>query len=116
MPLPKLAWLLRRSGRIRPVSEARDHKALAWVRWLYGAERRCLDRAFVLACVLAGTHRDLELVVGMRKADGTWGGHAWVLLGGRPFGENAAALAQFEAVFVITADGIARPASDSLRH
>lgn len=76
-------------------------RASRYAYWLERASRhhliraRCLHRAIALHRRLRGEGLPSELRIGVRKANGVFEAHAWVVLGGSPVNESAIGLASF---------------------
>lgn len=113
VPLPVLARLLwRRSHGVHrhPTHAGRIEKV---ARWIYGpsalsAPRNCLERSLLLYRLLSKHHDDAQIVTGVRRGEGQWQGHAWVLVDGRPFGEPAANVEDFTPLFIVGPNGVVR--------
>jgi hypothetical protein len=80
------------------------------VDWLYGPRRdrelgNCLDRSLVLYRFLSPNDPGTRLVLGMRRGSSELEGHAWVIAGGRAFGETTASGDGFVTLATFAADG-----------
>lgn len=80
-PLPDLLALLDGEGGA-PAADARRI-----VDGLRGRRMTCLHRALAGYAALRARGEDVRFVLGVRPGDGDVVGHAWLELGGAPFGE-----------------------------
>jgi hypothetical protein len=72
-------------------------------RWSSGGN--CLERGLVLYRFLGAADFQPSLFAGFRKGEGgDVHGHAWVVLDGRPVGENSASVEEFEPVIAFGPD------------
>lgn len=76
-----------------------------------GGDPNCLERALLLYRYLPGAGLEPHLVVGFKPGDGTPVGHAWVVVDGKPFGEDADLAAEYGTSLWFGPDGLRRQAS-----
>jgi len=108
VPLKSLArfmWVPAKNER----TQEQEKKIATLVRWLYRfvfPQKTCLERSLLLYRFLSRINSDPRLVTGMRRAeDQSWKGHAWILVGGKPFEESETSVEDFQTFTVFGAGG-----------
>ena len=110
VPVRRLApFLWSKSARER--THIQEMKIAAVVRWIYififPGDTSCLQRSLLLYRYLSKNNSDPVLVTGMRRTeDQNWKGHAWILVDGKPFGESAATIQDFQPLITFGTQGI----------
>ena len=85
-----------------------EQKISTIVRWLYTfvfPQGACVERSLILYRYLSPIQKDARLVTGLRKSDGIWKGHAWIVLNGRPYEEAQPAVEDFKPIMVFGPEG-----------
>jgi hypothetical protein len=104
--LAKLMWVPAKNERIAE----QERKIGTLVRWLYYfiiPQKTCLERSLLLYRFLSRNNSDPRLVTGMRRTeDQSWKGHAWILVGGKPFEEPEASVEDFQTFAIFGAGGL----------
>ena len=103
--LAKFMWIPAK----KETAPEQEKKVATLVRWLYlfvFPQKTCLERSLLLYRFLSRINSDPRLVTGMRRAeDQSWKGHAWILVGGKPFEEPEASVEDFKTFAVFGPGG-----------
>jgi hypothetical protein len=109
IPLKSLAKFMWVPAKKEGTAE-QERKIATLVRWLYKfifPQNTCLERSLLLYRFLSRNNSDPRLVTGMRRADDhSWKGHAWILMGGKPFGESEASVEDFQTFAIFGPGGV----------
>jgi hypothetical protein len=117
VPLKKLSpWMWSEPGSSQDPDY--EQKLSTMVRWIYififDDEKSCLERSLLLYRYLSRINRNPQLITGMRRTEaGTWKGHAWIELDGKPFQERTAHIQDFRPMMVFGPNGSMKVLSDS---
>jgi len=107
LPLPTLVRLMRCGTPRMMTGQHSDQEPTSLIRLISALalmQGRCLERSLLLYRILSDHHASAELAIGLRKIDGKWSGHAWVLVDGQPYGESVIALQGFVPLLVFCGD------------
>jgi hypothetical protein len=115
VPLGMLVRLLHRSPRA-PLNPKAVQEMESLLRRTGRVPRRppanCLERSLGAYRVLCAAGAAPQVVVGIRRGTGTRvDGHVWVVVDGRPFGEDEAFISAFSRVLAYGPDGHQMPGS-----
>jgi hypothetical protein len=105
--LAVIAWKAPKVARRRLERERR----IADISHLMHRSRRpsgrynCLERSLITYRYLSELNADPQLVLGVRRANGSIEGHSWILVDGAPVRESTEMLADFEPLVAFGARG-----------
>ena len=113
VPLRALVSLLHRSHRA-PLDPKRVEQVESLLRRTGRAPQRppanCLERSLGAYRLLCAAGAAPQVVVGVRRGERTRvDGHVWIVVDGRPLGEDEAFIATFSRVLAFGADGRQMP-------
>jgi hypothetical protein len=114
VPLGTLVRLLHRSPRT-PLDPKGVQELESFLRRTGRVPQRppanCLERSLGAYRLLCAASAAPQVVVGIRRAGTRVDGHVWVVVDGRPLGEDEAFLATFSRVLAFGPDGRRMPGS-----
>ncbi len=110
VPLPRLVALVRpraasHAGRVETVRQLDAYMRQRSGPRFHRVPHNCLERSLAGYRLLLRAGASPSVVIGIRPGASGIDGHVWVVLDGRPFGEDAAALEGFTRVASFDADG-----------
>ena len=110
IPVKSLARFMWMSPRTPVKNVEQEQKIAIIVRWIYllvlSSKKNCVERSLLLYRFLSRTNSDPTLVTGLRQLeDGTWKGHAWILVNGVPFGETESNVEDFKTLVIFGRHG-----------
>jgi hypothetical protein len=110
MPLPQLIRLMTRGKGRSTWQPPPERKIIRLAHAIYRLEvvtkhGRCLERSLLAYRYLTLCGAKPELVVGVRKDGQRLQGHAWINLGGAPFGESPSEVSDFRPILIFDDHG-----------
>jgi hypothetical protein len=110
LPVASLASVMHLAPRTIARDPLLERRVVTFARWAARVTRwngggNCLERGLISYRYLGAAGANPTLVVGVGRADTGVIGHAWVLVDGRPVGDDEAAIRRYTPVLAFAPDG-----------